>query len=179
MPGLEAEVFVHHETHLGCGRIGDDGLRLLKRRRERLLADDVDAAFRRLGANRLMRRRRRDDVHEVRLLLVEHLAVVGVTFLEAELRRDLGGLHLVAIAEGDDLDFGNPLPRLVLEVAEVARADANAFESLHSGVRFPEKSVQCKLWHSPVVPVWEASFVLVAESFLLFGGFENVIGFPG
>ena len=129
MPGLETKVLVHHEAHLRRRRIGDDGLRLRKRRRQRLLADDVDAALRGLGAYRLMRRRRRDDVHEVRLLRVEHLAVVGVEPGVAELLRDLGGLHGIAIAERDDLDFGNPRPRLVLEVAEVAGADADASQA--------------------------------------------------
>ena len=110
--------------------MGDDAFGLGKRRRERFLANDVNAPLRGLRANLPMRRRRRNDVHECRFLDIEHLAVIMVKFLDPESFRDLRRLHRVAVAERHDLDFRDALPRFVLEVAEVARADANAFEFL-------------------------------------------------
>src|SRR4029453_10220882 len=68
IPGLPAEVLVHHEAHTGAGAVVDDALTDVVARGERLLTDDVDAARRRERAHLLVRLRRRDDVHESRTL---------------------------------------------------------------------------------------------------------------
>ena len=82
----------------------------------------------RLGTYFPVRLRRRDDVHEIRPFLVEHLAVIGVVPRQAELLLDDGRPTLMTIAEGHDLDFRNSPPGFVLEVTEMARANTDPFQ---------------------------------------------------
>ena len=129
IPRLPAEVLVHHEPHARRRAVVDDALAGFVGRRQRLLTDDVDAARRRERAHLLVGLRRRDDVHEVGTLAVEHLLPVVVEARDAVLRHQRPRALLGAVVDRDDLDFRDPGPRLVLERREVARADPDAAQS--------------------------------------------------
>jgi hypothetical protein len=78
-----------------------------------------------------MGRRRRDNIHKVRLFLLQHLSVVFVVAPDAVILHDRLCTLFVAVAERRHSDFRNPLPGLILEVTEIPRPDRYGFERTH------------------------------------------------
>ena len=126
MPGLETEIVMHHQAHAGLCRDLHDGSRFLHRRRQRLLAEDMHPALRRQSGQRQMGLGRRDDIHEVGLLAVEHGGDIGIGAGNAEFARGLARLRGVQTAQGGDLCLSDPLPGIEMVLAEIAGADSHA-----------------------------------------------------
>ena len=128
MPRLESEVVVHHEANAVGRSPGDNRPRLVQGGRERLLADDVYSTFTCHRTQLLMRLRRRDDVDEIRPFAVEHLGGIGVYLRHPESPRHLLAAAAVAVAEGHEFRLRMPLPRIVVELAEVPCPHRHALE---------------------------------------------------
>src|SRR5262249_20992828 len=128
VPGLEAEVLVDHEPDARGPAQVHHPPRLVERGRERLLADDVYATLGRGLADLGVGRWWRDDVDEVGALGRDRLEGGGIPPRDTKLRSCRDGTRGVAVAHGDDLDLGDAGPGVVVELAEVAGADADAPE---------------------------------------------------
>ena len=113
----EAEILVHHEPD-SVADVADERLGLRQRGRHGLLADQMDPAIGRDPRERRVRLHRRDDVHRVRLLLVEHGREIGVRPGDPELFGARPGPFQNRIADRRHLD-----PRRLLPARQMIRAD--------------------------------------------------------
>ena len=96
-------------------RIPDDAAACFEGGGKRFLADDVDTPRCGMGADLLVGGRWRDDVDKVGLLLIEHVAPVGVAASNAELCHQGPRLVLSQVAQSGDADFGDAAPGFILE----------------------------------------------------------------
>ncbi len=111
--------------------VGDDLPGVVEGRRQRLLADHVDAQLAGHSAHLEVGVGRRDHVDEVGPFCVEHFPIVGVVSRDAVLvwiawARSALRLHIAVI-----VDLGDPVPGFVLKLAEIAGPDTDAFELRH------------------------------------------------
>lgn len=135
IPGLPAPVLVDHAADAGfCDEVGEfEGF--VPGGGEGFLADDGDAEFGGDLAELEVGFGRGDDVDEVGLFGFEHLAklIGGVGFGDVEFGGEGFGFFDGAVAVGDDLDFGDAGPGLVLEAREISCSDDDSAELFHDG----------------------------------------------
>jgi hypothetical protein len=122
---------MHHQTDPGLARGFDDGDAFVPGRRERLLADDGNAAGGRESHHLEVGLGRRDDIDEVGLFLVEYGGEIVPGSDAGNTVAGGGLLRAVQLAVDDrhDLDAGNAAPRFVLEAAEIAGAKADTAQA--------------------------------------------------
>ncbi len=123
IPRPEPPVLVRHEARFAVDP-ADERLRLGERRRQRLLAQDVDAASGCGIDPSGVRFPRRNDVERVDRLRGEHRLGIAIDVRDRKLPRALGGFGLVRIANRDE---PHPLAQIA-PAHEVIPAD-------HSGAR--------------------------------------------
>ena len=126
VPRLKTEVVVHHEPDARPPGLFDNDRRFADARRQRLLAENVDTTLRGEPRQRQMRVRRSDDVDEVGALDVEHLRHVGVRPRHVEFAGDTICARPIAIADSHELGARHARPGIVVELAEVPRANGDA-----------------------------------------------------
>ena len=129
IPGLEPEVFMHDQAGAGLFGEGDHVARFVQALAERFLADERADTRRDRGTDRIgLGYRWQDDIEQVRLRLGQHVGQVVKS-------GQGGGARLgdVAVAGTDKLHLGHARPTAVMELAEIARADAGDPQGAGSG----------------------------------------------
>ena len=143
-PGSIGMVLVNQKQAMVIPQRGHERARVLQTIAQRFLTNDVDAGLRRSQTVLAMQPRRRENVDEIEPRLRAGLDVVGEqlveraveTRLRRELRAALLGPSAHWIDEGDDLDFGNPLPAAQVEFRNHSATDDRSPQS-HSLVPRP------------------------------------------
>ena len=139
VPWLETEVFVNHETDIGVRRCVRNHLGLVDRRRQRLLADDVNPTLGRFLADFPVSLRAGDHVHKVGTLHIQHLAKIGVAVGNAKTPARRRGPVRIEVATSRNLDLGDPHPRIIVELAEVAGPHPHTPQLCHGRILFPSR----------------------------------------
>lgn len=133
IPGLPAPVLVDHAADAGFLNDIDEFEGFVPGRGEGFLANDGDAKFGGDLAKFEVSLGRSDDVYEVGLFDLEHLAelISGVALGDAELGGEGFGFLDAAVTVGEDLDLGDAGPGFVLKAGEVSGSDDDSFELAH------------------------------------------------